>query len=134
MRNWRKNNRDKDLIYRQRVYAKQLADPAIRMRQRAFSTITRAKRDGIEYDRETLFNVAASPPCNCMVCGNKIDYSFDAGNKPLSNGPSFDRWNNNKGYVPGNVNIICRRCNTFKGSMSITDITNLRDYMMANHE
>jgi len=105
--------------------------PTTRMRTRAFSTITRSKRDGIEYDRDYLFEVAANPPELCPVCGQPIDYSVGKGNKPLSNGPSFDRWDNSKGYIRGNVNIICRRCNTLKGNMTPQDIENLRNYMGA---
>ena len=33
--------------------------------------------------------------------------------------PSIDRWDNNKGYVPGNVYIVAKGVNSMKGSASV---------------
>lgn len=50
-------------------------------------------------------------PEKCPVLGIKIN--FPAKGKDGS-GPSFDRIDNSKGYVPGNVRIISLRANTLK--------------------
>lgn len=99
------------------------------MKQRAFSTITRCKREGREYDREYLFEVAANPPENCPCCGRPIDYSLKGETSAMSDRPSFDRINSDKGYVRGNVVVICNRCNTLKGNMGVAELKMLIAYV-----
>ena len=43
--------------------------------------------------------------------------------------PSVDRIDNRKGYVPGNVAVISRKANVFKGDMSLAQARRLVRYM-----
>ena len=72
----------------------------------------RAKRKGIEFTI-TAADLAMPPECPC--CGNKLQARTGPRKPgPTPNSPSIDRVDNSRGYVPGNVAIICWRCNELK--------------------
>src|SRR5579859_2184119 len=58
-------------------------------------------------------------PKTCPCCGVVLAYSNGKGirSRPLENSPSIDKLYPDLGYVPGNVNIICRRCNSIKNDI-----------------
>lgn len=55
-------------------------------------------------------------PSHCQYSGVKLNW-FNTNDEPDS--PSIDRWDNNKGYVPGNVYIVAKGVNSMKGSTSV---------------
>ena len=48
----------------------------------------------------------------CPICETKINYLYGKGCLP--NNCAFDRFDNTKGYIKGNVNLVCYKCNTQK--------------------
>lgn len=75
------------------------------------SSKARAKRDGIPFNL-TLDYVRSLWPAdgNCPVLGFRMVLDKERGELP-----SLDRFEPEKGYVPGNVRIISQRANRLKG-------------------
>jgi hypothetical protein len=72
-------------------------------------------------------------PTHCPVLGIELDYpklSGERKNRSLcANWPSLDRWDNTKGYVPGNVFVISMRANTLKNSATYEEILKVAKYL-----
>jgi hypothetical protein len=59
----------------------------------------------------------------CPIIGVKIT-------EPGSwHGPSLDRRDNSLGYVPGNVYLVSKRGNTWKGALTVTHFRRALAYM-----
>ncbi len=69
-------------------------------------------------------------PEYCPVLGIKLDYFAEG--KPNDNSPSFDRVDNNKGYVKDNVQIISYKANRIKNDVLINELKLILEYM-ENH-
>lgn len=65
-------------------------------------------------------------PTHCPILGIELDYFADS---RLDNSPSFDRLNNNKGYVTGNVFIVSWRANRIKNDGSSEEHQLIADFM-----
>lgn len=89
-----------------------------------------AKRKGVE------FSIAFEEihwPIKCPVLGFEIDYSF--GNKGLKpNSPSFDRIDPNKGYIPGNVQIISNQANMMKSHAGAEDLVKFAEWVLLTNK
>jgi hypothetical protein len=73
---------------------------------------SRAKRKGLEFTI-TAHDLPLSDICPC--CAHKmIPRSGLAKQGPTPQSPSIDRLDSSLGYVPGNVAVICWRCNELK--------------------
>ena len=96
-----------------------------RLRRAVKGIIGRRKR-GRSGDLNVLMEIGRDPPELCACCGDRIDYSDEAGLKS----PSFDRVNNAKGYVRGNVQIICKECNRRKGDLTPELLIRLQTYLV----
>jgi hypothetical protein len=71
-------------------------------------------------------------PTHCPVLGLELDYSTPRG-KRLSgnpNSPSLDRWDNTKGYVPGNVYVISYKANALKGNATAEELAAVAKYAL----
>jgi hypothetical protein len=65
----------------------------------------------------------------CQSCGIVFDYSlFGKRTRLLRKNPSIDRIIPSKGYIPGNLAIICYRCNTIKNDATPEEIQRVADY------
>jgi hypothetical protein len=64
-------------------------------------------------------------PDVCPILGIKLFYSETRS----PNTPSLDRKNNEKGYVPGNVQVISFRANTLKNDASIEELEKVLNWM-----
>jgi transposase len=71
-------------------------------------------------------------PEYCPVLGIKLDY-FAKARKPQDNSPSFDRVDNTKGYVTGNVKIISNKANRIKGHGSLDELKKIIAYIEKNN-
>ena len=78
------------------------------------------------YTQEFLVQLQKDTP-NCPICDVVIDYSLRK--KYTPNGPSLDRLDSLLGYIPYNVNIICRKCNIVKHDGGSADFQKLIDWM-----
>lgn len=54
---------------------------------------------------------------------------FHGDGKIIDNSPSLDRIDNSIGYVPGNVRVISKKANTYKGDMTLDQVERLAAYM-----
>lgn len=72
-------------------------------------------------------------PTHCPVLGIEMDYPDRTGTRgkmPMQpNWPSLDRWDNVKGYVPGNVFVISMRANTLKSNVTHDEILRIAAYL-----
>lgn len=93
--------------------------------QRAFR---RAKELGLEFNI-TVDDI--SWPTHCPRYGLKIDYAVTRGRK--DNSPSLDRIDNRKGYIKGNVEIICWRANRHKSDATMDEMRRQVNYLELFH-
>ena len=82
----------------------------------------RAQRKGLEFDG--LACLQGLTPESCPYCKITFDYTR-RGMKLRGPGPSIDRIDNTKGYVEGNVQIICFRCNALKNNTPVRCLPNV---------
>lgn len=78
----------------------------------------RAKKKGIKFELE-IFNIPPIP-IRCPILGIKIKENNISA--PLDSSPSLDRINPQKGYVKGNVRIICNRANRIKADATLDEL------------
>jgi len=102
-------------------------DPSRRIRLLVLSAKGRAKKAGRDFD-EAIHSLALAPPTACPCCQREIDYTR-RGVRGKWNSASLDRFNSAKGYVAGNVRIICTRCNTLKNNASVEELEAVVAYM-----
>jgi hypothetical protein len=90
-----------------------------------------AKRKGIAFDADYMKTLELAPPLTCICCGITLDYKMgrSMGKGALPDAPSIDKVIPELGYVPGNVNIICWRCNRLKNNGTATELRAVADYI-----
>ena len=72
-----------------------------------------ARKTGREQNVPVTITVAdiVIPPA-CLVCG--VPLATGTGSGPAKASPSLDRYEPTRGYVPGNIMVICADCNRRK--------------------
>lgn len=130
-------NREKVEAYRKANLAqahtrvkKTLEKPQSRLRYLLSKAKLRAKQTNITYCPQIESALLSDIPTVCEVCGAKFIWSLGGGNK--IHGPSLDRVNNSEGYTPGNVKIICTRCNLIKRDGTAEDHEQIAAYIRRN--
>lgn len=83
----------------------------------------RAEKKGME---ATITPKDLEWPTHCPVLGMELDYTHADGKK--NNRPSLDRWDNSKGYVPGNVFVISWRANMLKSNATADELEKISVY------
>ena len=106
LRDWKSNNREKNL-FQQAQY--------------------RAKTKNISFDIEVSDIVI---PETCPILGLPLKKSID-GNRDLS--PSLDRIDNSKGYTKGNIQVISSKANTMKHNADKDDLINFSNWVKENY-
>ena len=106
LRDWKSNNREKNL-FQQAQY--------------------RAKTKNISFDIEVSDIVI---PETCPILGLPLKKSID-GNRDLS--PSLDRIDNSKGYIKGNIQVISSKANTMKHNADKDDLINFSNWVKENY-
>jgi len=107
-------------------------DPSRRIRHLFKDASARSRKRGAESIPTSLRDTTASVvPLYCPICKRPLDYAG-----PLENGtgerqcmPSLDRLDPERGYVEGNIVIICFRCNRIKNSGTADDHERIADFM-----
>jgi hypothetical protein len=113
----------------QRLHDRPLHMRAAIMRQ---GMIDRSKKRNIPFDTATLTVrylmdwIERTPACPC--CGAAIDYGYKNG-KPTDLSPSIDRFDPPKGYILGNVVLICWRCNNLKRNATPDELEGIARWM-----
>lgn len=90
------------------------------------------KKRGIRFDKEFFTTVhlvqMLKDASFCPCCGTKFEISdFDIDHK--NQRPTADRIDNTKGYIEGNVAIICWRCNSVKGDATLLEVRCVVNWM-----
>jgi len=127
---WNRENKDKRRLYKKKYLAKrkEIGKNKKLTKEKAilYRTKYRAKKKNLEFSIKAKDLILCK---KCPCCGITLIY-FNSGKvKPAT--ASIDRINPLKGYIPGNVAIICLRCNTLKNNASIQEIFNILKYMQS---
>lgn len=85
----------------------------------------RAKELGIEFSLQREHVVL---PEFCPVLGIRLTVGAGQSWRHVSS-PSLDRFDNTKGYVPGNVRVISWRANRLKADATIEEVRAILEYM-----
>lgn len=88
---------------------------------------SRAKKRGLEF---TVTKLDVNLPETCPCCDRVMvvkSGTFKPG--PIASSPSLDRLDSSKGYIPGNVAIICWRCNSLKNNATVDELRNIVRWM-----
>ena len=67
---------------------------------------------------------------NCQACDRLIDYTYKPHGRNNSS-PSLDRIHPDRGYVLGNVALVCWRCNSLKKDGTPEEFTRLLNWLRA---
>jgi len=114
---------------RREVQQKSSAQPSKRMSILVKSALSRAVFRGLPFDGDLREMLMKKPPLSCACCGRAFDYSAGRGQVGRDKSPSLDRLVPEKGYVKGNVAVICWRCNRLKSNASVKDIETILAYV-----
>ena len=117
---WGKANRKKTYEY---VKAWERRHPLRSMFQKAKSG---AKPRGLEF---TITMDDLTWPTHCPILGIELCYERDKKKPHRDDYPTFDRWENSKGYVPGNVFIVSWRANRMKWHSTAEELEAILRYM-----
>ena len=95
------------------------------------SAIQRCKKSGMAYEKDYLLSLRQLRPQFCPCCNRTLDYASGgtSNRTPRHNAPSLDRIDTTKGYIRGNVDIICWRCNALKRDGTLTELRSILNYM-----
>ena len=107
--------------YRRELHAKNPLNSLFRMAK------CRAKRKGYEF---AISKTDLVIPEKCPCCDGAIAVRSGARKTgPAPQSPSIDRIDSRFGYVPGNVAIICWRCNELKRNASVDELKKIVAWM-----
>ncbi|MCE9567447.1 MAG: hypothetical protein K8U57_36055 [Planctomycetes bacterium] len=123
---YRAKNKEKMQIIGRRCREKARANPAGRMKRLIYQCLGRSREKGWTADRAFLVQFVERPPLVCECC--ERDFDFNARGRSLAV-PSLDRIDNSKGYVAGNVAVICYECNMIKNSGTLQQHEAIVQYM-----
>ena len=116
VKEWKNRNKEKFSSYRRDYMKKRRSErePEQVIRR----AVERAQSRKVAFERSAFEQFVKSPPIECVCCGIKLDYS----GKQRMSSPSADKVIPKHGYVKGNVQIICTRCNCAKGDSTIEQL------------
>lgn len=88
----------------------------------------RARKKGIE---ATITAADLIWPTHCPVLGIRLNYrqyAGEGGQGHEPDRPSLDRWDNAKGYIPGNVFVVSYRANALKSDATAEELQKVAAY------
>jgi hypothetical protein len=108
--------REKERVRRQRE------GRPYRIRSMFYSTQASAKKRGIPFNLTKLdiANQVDAQTWKCAQTGIQFDLTSNAGQRPF--GPTVDRIDNERGYEPGNIQIVCYMYNCAKNRFNHEDV------------
>jgi hypothetical protein len=121
-------NKEK-ILTQQKVHREANKDDwSFRSRRLINVRIAYAKKHGIPYDRDALKALVREPVSHCRYpgCGRRLEWGHGA---PQKASPSIDKKVPEKGYVEGNMEIVCMGCNSDKNNVTIERAKKFLKYM-----
>ena len=93
----------------------------------------RAKKNKIPIDLDfismpNMLNWLKRQP-NCVCCGIRFRFGYKGKSGFHVGSPSLDRFNPSLGYIPGNVFLICVKCNTLKNDATLKELETVLAWM-----
>lgn len=85
----------------------------------------RAKRKDVPF---SIMPADIVIPERCPVCRIRLEDAIGKGRKQNAS-PSVDRLEPSAGYVPGNIAVICSRCNMVKGDATAAELARVAKWM-----
>ena len=142
-RRWRERNREKYLERARRwkaanpekvkaSFKRWRSKPENRIRTLVIGRVWDAKKSGIPFDEAALMELAENPAVKCAVGGCVLDY--DNGARSNYSAPSIDKVVPQRGYVRGNIAVVCRLHNTIKGGASAAEHRLIADYIQRHDD
>lgn len=119
----RQKERDRRDIYPYKVRA-QVLRAGMRERSRAFDLPFDARVFTVKY----LINWLQNTP-NCPCCSKPFEIGFKHDHQKNDRSPSLDRIHPERGYIAGNVALICWRCNNLKRDATPDELQMVVDWM-----
>lgn len=117
-------NKERKRAYGQRPEVKACRSASARARWNPYNTVRKsAIKRGIPFEitKERFDALKPEAGTCCLICWNEMK-------RRTKHAPSFDRRDNSKGYVDGNVYVICKECNAFKSAADATRLYRLGMY------
>lgn len=93
----------------------------------------RSSEHGIQFDAD-VFTIAyltdwLMSQRNCACCGREFDVAYKHDGRKRNDSPSLDRIHLEKGYVVGNIALVCWRCNNLKRDSNPDELQRVVDWM-----
>lgn len=119
---------------RERLRIRKLTHP-LRVRAAVLRNgmIVRSKQLNLPFDKDILTTtflmklLDEHPFCDC--CNRVLDLTFKSDRVKKPDSPSIDRIIPEKGYVIGNIALVCWRCNNLKRDATIEELKTIVNWM-----
>lgn len=114
---------------RRQIQNDHYAQPSKRIAFLVKLALQRAVNMGLPFDRNLRETLGHAPFLNCACCGKALDYRTGRGQGGRNASPSLDRLVPLRGYVEGNVKVVCLRCNRVKNNATVEDLEKILAYI-----
>jgi len=114
---------------RERVAQRRVDDPVFRATMIWRGARTRARHKGLDFSVELSTVISGVLTGECAITGIPFDFSRQSRHSN-SFSPSIDRIDSKKGYIEGNVQIVCWIYNRAKSAGTHDDVLRLAEAIM----
>lgn len=84
---------------------------------------------GLEFDESAFdYLISTGGPDFCECCGEALKWTTTVLHDPLA--PSIDRIDSSRGYVTGNIGVICWQCNKDKSDLDLVTTARIHSYIL----
>lgn len=101
--------------------------PFARLKKLIWAAGDRSKKSNIPFDSDYMKSLAPAEICAC--CSRKLSYEGTGTPGGRDQSASIDKVDNSKGYVRGNVAIVCYECNRNKSNLDPKRLRELLTYI-----
>lgn len=107
-------------------------DPYKLLSRRFFGLQERAAKNGllVDIDREYLYDLWDKQNGKCAISGIQMTYISNCGRIPTN--VSVDRIDSNKGYIKGNVQLVCMAVNQMKNDLDMQTLLTFCESILRN--
>lgn len=112
-----------------KLQLKHESDPTKRPIEMVNKSRNRAAKNNVEFNADAVRTASESATKNCPCCGVEFNYNRNRGWAGRRYSPSMDRVDNEKGYITGNLAVICWRCNAIKRDATSSELRLIADWI-----